>query len=154
MNKGEYDAAEFEHDILCDLKFDFTASLQTKSKQAQKWGLLRVKFHRQFESIRNQFTLLAIFLSRIYAKAGWAEPKVAILSPDIFPESSEVMGFAVMEQFKQHGLKEPTLLSRRKDFKKNELSFTSLAPWNDDKVCSMSPSRSSILIKEIVALSI
>lgn len=128
-------AADFEQDILCDLKFDFTASLQSKSSQAHKWGLSRVKFHRQFEAIRNQFTIVAIFLSRIYAKTGWEEPKVAILSPDIFPETSEVLAFAVMEHFKLYGLTEPTLLSRRKDFQKNDLSFTSLAPWKDRKVC-------------------
>ena len=126
------DPNDFEKDILVNLHFNFAATL--KSSFAQKMGIYRIRFHRHFEIIRNQFTLLAIFLARIYSKAGWKQPKIAILSPDLFPETNEELAFSVMDLFGQHGLDTPTLITRRKDFKKNSLAFSSLAPWHDINV--------------------
>ena len=132
---------DFEQDILVGLNFDFTESLKSKSSFAHKLGLSRIRFHRQFEIVRNQFTLVTIFLARIYSKAGWNHPEIAILSPDLFPETNEALAHSIMELMAKHGLETPRFLTRRKDFKKNRLSFTSLAPWHDVNVWNHTFSR-------------
>ena len=121
-------------DILVDLHFNFTTSLQSKTKYASKWGISRIRYHRQFELLRNQFVLLSIFLAKTYKKAGWSNPKIGILSPDLFPETNEALAISAMDKLEQLGFERPTMLSRRKDFKKNDLKFTSLMPWNDLEV--------------------
>ncbi|KAJ3361068.1 hypothetical protein HDU91_004100 [Kappamyces sp. JEL0680] len=134
-------------DLLHDMTFDFVVSLRECSRVPAEFASARLGFHRNMEVVSQQFVAISLLLSRLKAllqqpDAAVADTtvapglKTAILSPDLYPETSECLAKVVISLFEACSLPAPDVLTRRKTFKKTELSFSTLSDWSDPHTLS------------------
>lgn len=80
------------HSLLQNLSFDFKKSLPNTEISAE-WSEYRIRYHRNVESIRNQMVYTASLMKKLKP-----DLQIAILSPDIYPQSSEVLLSLLLEK--------------------------------------------------------
>ncbi|EGF76853.1 hypothetical protein BATDEDRAFT_28032 [Batrachochytrium dendrobatidis JAM81] len=86
-------------DTLCsNLNFNYE-SLLLSSSDKKEYADARMAFHHSIESIRNQALFSVILMRQLLAKLRPenADPNIALLLPDIFPESSESLCSVILE---------------------------------------------------------
>jgi hypothetical protein len=126
------------------LDFSFNSSLKEKGANVSELAVSRIRFHRSVELILHQFlAFLEIFSqfkrklqeSNALKKDALATVKIALLSPDLYPETSDKLIDLIRHHLRSH-VPEPVLLTRRKSFEKSDLSFGTLNDWADPKTLS------------------
>lgn len=124
-------------DLLEHLEFDFKKAIQKETLNHEKWCNYRTRFHENQRLLSRYFIHLVNVMARIFELLpGEKRLKVAILSPDIIPETSEALAALIMEEMaKDPALPTPDLLSRRKTLNQKSLTFSYLPDWRDAEVC-------------------
>ncbi|KAH9250749.1 hypothetical protein BASA81_011465 [Batrachochytrium salamandrivorans] len=106
------------NELCSHLSFDFKKSL-LPSHAAQEFADARIAFHQFTESTRNQsiFTLTVLNLLLAELRPDRPRPYIAILLPDILPETSEMSCFILLDALiRVHNLidiSNVTIISRR-----------------------------------------
>nr|KAJ3421140.1 hypothetical protein HK105_004397 [Polyrhizophydium stewartii] len=94
-------------ELCAGLPFDFGEALQP-ARAASALAATRVVFHRTTESVRNQAVVVLVLFKRLLAalRPESPVPRMAVLLPDVLPETSEIQCAVLLEVF----LRRPDIL--------------------------------------------